>query len=159
MVWTFTAAYIAVWFGYAALAAVGQLALSRAALLTPMVQSASLLLSVVILLAAGLFQFTSLKEACLTKCRSPLGFFITEWRDGAIGAFIMGLKLGSFCVICCSALMALMFVVGAMNLLWMVMLTVFMLAEKLSPARWQISRISAVVFVLWGALIATGVID
>ena len=73
--------------GYSALAGIRQVALSRAALLTPMLQSASLALSAAILLAAGIFQFTALKDACLAKCRTPLGFFMAEWRDGSPGAF------------------------------------------------------------------------
>ncbi len=82
--------YVAAWTGYSAVAAVGQVALARAALLTPMLQSASIALSAVILLAAGAFQFTSLKDACLSKCRTPFAYFLAEWRDGKAGALRLG---------------------------------------------------------------------
>ncbi len=150
---SFVGGYVAAWAGYSVLAAAAQVALARAALLTPMLQSTSVVLSAAILLAAGLFQFTALKEACLAKCRTPLGFFLAEWRDGAAGAFAMGLRHGSFCVVCCWALMAVMLVVGAMNLLWMAALTAFMLAEKLVPARWQLSRLAGAAFVVWGVFV------
>jgi len=150
---SFVGGYVAAWLGYSLLAAAAQVALARAAFLSPMLQSTSVVLSAAILLAAGLFQFTALKEACLAKCRTPLGFFLAEWRDGAAGAFAMGLQHGSFCVVCCWALMTVMLVVGAMNLLWMAVLTLFMLAEKLVPARWQVSRLAGAAFVLWGLFV------
>lgn len=150
---SFVGGYVAAWLGYSLLVAVSQVALARAAFLTPMLQSTSVVVSAAILLAAGFFQFTALKDACLAKCRTPLGFFLGEWRDGAAGAFTMGLRHGSFCVVCCWALMAVMWVVGAMNLLWVAALTVFMLAEKLVPARWQVSRWAGAAFVLWGVAI------
>ena len=149
------AGYAGAWVGYSAVAAMGQVALSRALLLTPMLQSANITLSAVILLAAGAFQFTSLKDACLTKCRSPLGFFLAEWRDGKAGALTLGFRHGSYCVGCCWALMAVMFVVGAMNLLWMAVLTLFVLGEKLAPARWRIRQLAGVALLLWGLAIAT----
>lgn len=151
----YVAGYATAWIGYSAVAALGQVALSRAVLLTPMLQSASMPLSAVILLAAGAFQFTSLKDACLTKCRSPLGFFLAEWRDGKAGALVLGVRHGSYCVGCCWALMAVMFVVGAMNLLWMAALTLFVLGEKLAPARWRFREVAGVALVLWGLAVAT----
>jgi predicted metal-binding membrane protein len=154
----FVAGYVVAWTGYSAAAAVGEVALSRMALLTPMLQSASIALSAVILLGAGAFQFTSLKDACLTKCRTPLAFFLAEWRDGKAGALALGFKHGSYCVGCCWALMAVMFVVGAMNLLWMGALTLFVLGEKLAPARWQFRHVAGVVLVLWGLVVATSLV-
>lgn len=146
----FVAGYVAIWGGYAALAACGQVALSRAALLTPIVQSASVWLSALILLAAGIFQFTALKDRCLSKCRMPLAFFLAEWRDGASGALRLGLRHGGYCVMCCWALMAVMFVVGAMNLLWMAVLTIGMLVEKLAPPAWRFSMLGGVALIGWG---------
>jgi predicted metal-binding membrane protein len=151
------AGYAAAWTLYSAAAALGQVALSRAVLLTPMLQSANTTLSAAILLAAGAFQFTSLKDSCLTKCRSPLGFLLAEWRDGKTGALLLGFKHGSYCVGCCWALMAVMFVVGAMNLLWMAALTLFVLGEKLAPARWRFRQAAGLAFVLWGLAVATSV--
>lgn len=149
------AGYVAAWTGFSTLAALGQVALSRAALLTPTLQSASITLSAAILLAAGAFQFTLLKDACLTKCRSPLGFFLAEWRDGKAGALVLGIRHGSYCVGCCWALMAVMFAVGAMNLLWMAGLTLFVLAEKLAPTHWHLRHVAGFALVLWGLVVGT----
>ena len=150
----FIAGYLAVWIGYSVVAAAGQVALSQAALLTPMLKSTSQALSVAILLAAGIFQFTALKEMCATQCRTPFAFFLAEWRDGKTGALMLGLKHGSYCVGCCWALMAVMFVVGAMNLLWMAALTLLMLAEKVVPARWRVSQLTGFVLLLSAAALA-----
>jgi len=154
----FAAGYVAAWIGYSVLLAAGQVALVRVALLTPMLQSASIALSAVILLAAGAFQFTSFKEACLSKCRTPLAFFLAEWRDGHSGALRLGLKHGSYCVGCCWALMAVMFVVGAMNILWMAALTLFMLGEKVAPARWRLGQVAGGALMLWGLVVAASLV-
>lgn len=150
----FVGGYVLAWVGYSALAAVGQVTLARTALLTPTVQSASVWLSATILLAAGVFQFTALKDHCLSKCRTPLAFFLAEWRDGASGAVRLGLRHGGYCVVCCWALMAVMFVVGAMNLLWMAVLTLGMLVEKLAPPAWRVSTLSGVALIGWGLWLA-----
>jgi predicted metal-binding membrane protein len=146
--------YIAAWTVYAALAAAGQIALSRAALLTPALESASLVFSALILLGAGAFQFSALKDACLSKCRTPLAFFLAEWRDGPTGALKLGFRHGGYCVGCCWAVMALMFVVGAMNLALMAALTLFILVEKIAPVRWRVREISGAVLVAWGLWLA-----
>lgn len=150
--------YLTTWLGFSVVAAVVQWTLMRAALLTPMLQSANVALSAAILLAAGVFQFTALKNNCLAKCRMPLAFFLAEWRDGLGGAFMIGLRHGRFCIGCCWALMAVMFVVGAMSLFWMAALTLFVLAEKVAPAGWHIARWAGLVFVVWGGLIASSII-
>jgi predicted metal-binding membrane protein len=86
-----------------------------------------------VLVLAGLYQFSKLKHACLTGCRSPLSFFSRYWRDGDGGAVVMGFRHGLVCVGCCWALMAVMFAVGVMSLSWMALLTVLMFAEKMLP--------------------------
>jgi predicted metal-binding membrane protein len=154
----FVVGYIAAWTAYSAVAAVGQIALSRAALLTPMLVSASVVLSALILLCAGVFQFTAFKDACLSKCRTPFAFFLAEWRDGMAGALRVGFKHGSYCVGCCWAVMVVMFVVGAMNLIWMAALTVFMLGEKVAPARWRVRELSGVALVLWGLAVGISLV-
>ncbi len=154
----FAAGYVGAWIGYALAAAAAQLALARAALLAPQLQSTSAGLSAAILVAAGLFQFTPLKDQCLAKCRHPLAFFLAEWRDGKAGALRLGLHHGSYCVACCWALMAIMLVVGAMNLAWMAALTLLVLGEKLAPARWKLSRAAGLVLVLWGLAVAASLI-
>ncbi len=82
---------------------------------------------------AGIFQFTPLKHVCLRACRAPLGFLLTDWRDGLWGAARMGIRHGLYCLGCCWALMALLFVGGAMNLLWIAALTLLVAMEKLAP--------------------------
>ncbi len=151
----FVLGYVAVWAVYSVVAAAGQVALSRLALLAPTLQSTSIALSVALLLLAGTFQFTPLKDACLTQCRSPFPFFLANWRDGDLAAFVLGVQHGGYCLGCCWALMGLMFVFGAMNLLWMAALSLFMLAEKLAPVSWRLDRAAGVGLILWGVFLAT----
>jgi predicted metal-binding membrane protein len=125
--------YLVVWIGFSVIATAMQWLLQATGLLTTMMQSASHYLSAVLFLAAGLYQFSPLKERCLAYCRSPDGFILSEWRDGALGAAIMGLRHGLFCLGCCAALMALLFAVAVMNLRWVAALTILVTAEKLLP--------------------------
>ena len=103
------------------------------------------------MLAAGIFQWSPIKYACLSHCRTPLGFIMTEWREGTKGALTMGLRHGAFCLGCCWVLMALLFVLGVMNLLWIAALAGFVLIEKIAPAGHWVGRMSGVVLLLWGA--------
>ena len=153
---SYVAGYVASWIAYAAPAALAQWLLTRWLLLDPMAQSTSALLSASILLAAGAYQFTPLKNACLAKCRTPLGFLMAKWRDGAPGALLVGLQHGGYCVACCWALMAVMFVVGAMNLAWMGLLALLVLAEKVIPACWRFDRAIGVTLVVSGLWLAAG---
>lgn len=146
----FLLGYLVAWVWYSALAAVSQWVLHATALLSPTMVSTSPILGGMLLLTAGIFQFTPLKYACLTRCRSPLGFLLNEWREGARGAFIMGLRNGNYCVVCCWALMSLMFVVGAMSLLWMALIAAFVMVEKVAPGGRWVSRISGILFIVWG---------
>ncbi len=146
----FLLGYLAAWVWYSALATLTQWGLNNTALLSPMMVSTSPILGGALLIVAGIFQFTPLKHACLTRCRSPIGFLLNEWREGTQGAFTMGLKNGNYCVICCWALMSLMFVAGVMNLLWMAIIAVFVLVEKVAPAGHWVSRISGFLLILWG---------
>jgi predicted metal-binding membrane protein len=125
--------YLVAWAGFSLLATVLQWLLQRTGLLTSMMQSASYSFSAALFLAAGLYQFSSLKERCLSLCRSPDGFILSEWRDGALGAAVMGLRHGLFCMGCCAALMVLLFAVAVMDLRWVAALTVLVTAEKLLP--------------------------
>ena len=92
-----------------------------------------------LLLAAGIFQLTPLKRACLVHCRTPLSFLMTEWREGWWGAVVMGVRHGSYCVGCCWLLMGLLFVAGVMNLLWVALISAVVLAEKIVPLASRIS--------------------
>jgi predicted metal-binding membrane protein len=129
----FLAGYLLVWSGFSALATLLQYLLQKAELLTTMMQSASYAFSAALFVAAGLYQFSPLKERCLAYCRSPDGFILSEWRDGALGAAVMGLRHGLFCMGCCAALMVLLFAVAVMDLRWVAALTVLVTAEKLLP--------------------------
>lgn len=106
------------------------------------------LLAGAVLIGAGFYQVSSLKHACLKGCRSPLSFFARYWRGGNFGAVAMGTRHGFVCVGCCWALMAVMFAVGAMSVTWMVLLTLFMFAEKVLPKGHRLA-IPIAVF-LWG---------
>ncbi len=146
----FLLGYILVWAGYSLAATLVQWGLHSAALLSPMMVSSSHILGGVLLVTAGIFQLTPLKQACLTRCRSPLSFLTTEWREGAGGALLMGLKHGSYCVGCCWVLMALLFVAGVMNLLWVATITIFVLAEKLVPRGDLLGRLTGAPLILAG---------
>lgn len=136
----FTLGYLVTWLSLCVIATVLQWALVKAALLSAMMDSSSYLLSAAIIAAAGLYQLTTLKEACLSYCRSPIQFLSTHWRSGNNGAFRMGMNLGAYCIGCCWALMSLLFVGGVMNLLWVAALAVFVLLEKVVPQGPWISR-------------------
>jgi predicted metal-binding membrane protein len=147
----FVAGYLAVWTAYSAVATLAQWGLHKAALLSPAMAATSPFLSGGLLIAAGIFQWTPLKHMCLKGCRSPLSFLMSEWRDGKAGAFIMGLRHGSYCVGCCWALMALLFVAGVMNLFWVAVIALFVMAEKTMPRGELLGRVAGV------ALVAAGI--
>ncbi len=146
----FLLGYLLTWTVYAALAAGAQVALHDAALLSPGMASASPILGGALLVAAGVFQFTPLKDACLRHCRSPFHVLGTEWREGAAGALRLGLRHGTYCVGCCWLVMALLFVVGVMNVLWVAALAAFVLVEKAAPGGPWIGRTVGGVLVAWG---------
>jgi predicted metal-binding membrane protein len=146
----FLSGYLAVWTAYSVVAALAQWGLHKAALLSPTMAASSPALSGGLLVAAGVFQWTPLKRACLRGCRSPLSFLMSEWRDGRRGAFVMGLRHGSYCLGCCWMLMALLFVAGVMNLLWVAVLALFVMAEKILPRGEWIGRVTGVVLVTAG---------
>ncbi len=145
--------YLTVWTGFSALATSAQWVLHAAALLSPMMVSTSPVLGGALLLMSGIFQWTPLKHKCLTHCRSPLHFLMSEWRQGTRGAFLMGLKHGSYCVGCCWFLMALLFVAGVMNLLWVAVIAAFILAEKVLPWGNLVSRLAGGILVLAGVVL------
>jgi predicted metal-binding membrane protein len=152
----FMLGYVLVWSGFATAAAVAQWGLNAAALLSPTMASANPFLGGGLLIAAGLFQWSPLKFSCLNHCRTPLGFIMTEWREGPKGALTMGVRHGVFCLGCCWMLMGLLFVLGLMNLLWIAALAGFVLIEKVAPAGHLISRITGVLLLVWGTWLAVG---
>ncbi len=148
----FLSGYVLAWSGYAALATVANWALHTNSLLSSMAgESTSVFLGGGLLLAAGVFQWSPIKYACLTHCRTPLGFLMSEWRDGSGGALRMGVKHAGYCLGCCWILMGLLFVLGVMNLLWIAALAGFVLVEKVAPAGPWISRITGLLLIGWGA--------
>jgi len=147
----FLLGYVLVWSGFSATATGAQWGLYTAALLSPMMASTSPFLGAALLLAAGIFQWSPIKYACLSHCRSPLGFIMTEWREGTKGALTMGLRHGAFCLGCCWVLMALLFVLGVMNLLWIAALAGFVLLEKVVPAGIWLGRLTGLLLMGWGA--------
>lgn len=147
---TFGLGYIAVWTGFSVGATLTQYGLHSAALLSTTMASSSNRLTGAILLAAGAYQLTSWKARCLMHCRSPLGFLMTNWHDGAFGAFQMGVRHGIYCLGCCWALMCLLFAVGVMNLVWVALLTVFVLVEKIGPAGAIVARVAGAAMVILG---------
>ena len=152
----FAAGYVAIWCGFSITAALGQWLLHRQALLSTTMVSSSALLGGLLLLAAGVFQFTPLKRSCLTHCRAPLEFIMTRWREGRRGAFAMGVEHGAFCTGCCWALMALLFVLGVMNILWIAALTILVALEKMLPRAKWLSTATGVLLVCWGAWVLAG---
>lgn len=152
----FLLGYLAVWTGFSALAAVAQWVLHARALLSPLMVSTSPRLGGALLIIAGAFQWTPLKHACLTHCRSPLGFLMTDWREGWSGAFRMGLKHGAHCAGCCWFLMALLFVAGVMNLWWIAALTALVLVEKVMPPGQVMGKITGLFLIGWGLWMVRG---
>jgi predicted metal-binding membrane protein len=142
--------YLAVWTGFSACAALAQWALHKAAMLSPAMAASSPHLAGAILVAAGAYQLTPWKGACLTHCRSPLGFLMTNWRDGQLGALQMGLRHGAYCLGCCWALMTVLFVAGVMNLVWVAMLTGLVLIEKVGRTGIMVARLAGAVLVVVG---------
>ncbi len=151
---SFVAGYVAVWTLFSAAATAAQWALDQAALLSPMMVTSSPGVGALLLFAAGVFQLTPLKEACLRHCRAPAHFIAEHWSSGAGGAFRMGLIHGSYCLGCCWALMGLLFFGGVMNLLWIAAITLFVLAEKVLPFGATAGRWSGVAMMLAGAFVA-----
>jgi predicted metal-binding membrane protein len=149
----FILGYLLVWTLYSAVAAFTQAGLHAAALLSPAMAATSPLLAGGLLVAAGVFQWTPLKRACLAACRSPLSFLMTGWREGRGGALVMGLRHGLYCLGCCWALMALLFVAGVMNLLWVAAIAVAVLVEKVIPRGELVSRLVGVALIGAGALV------
>jgi predicted metal-binding membrane protein len=146
----FLGGYLLIWSGFSVLATLVQWGLHSAALLSPMMRSTSPLVGGLVLLAAGSFQWTPLKYTCLRHCRSPLGFLMTDWREGSRGALIMGVRHGMYCVGCCWVLMALLFVAGVMNLLWVAAIAGFVLVEKVVARGELVGRVAGAGLVLAG---------
>jgi predicted metal-binding membrane protein len=146
----FIAGYLVMWGAFSLVAVVAQWALERRELLSAMMMPTSKFLGSGLLLAAGFWQLTPLKTVCLRHCRSPISFLSTHWRPGVGGAFRMGTKHGVLCLGCCWFLMALLFYGGVMNLIWIIGLASFVLAEKMMPAGVAFGRLTGLLLIAWG---------
>lgn len=145
----FVCGYLALWTAFSAAATLMQWALHAYGLLNAMDATNSRALGGAVLIFAGVYQWLPYKRVCLNHCRSPLAFFMTRWREGRLGAWQMGLHHGAYCVGCCWALMLVLFVVGTMNLLWVLIITLYVLLEK-----WLLSGVSVGRWAGWALVIS-----
>ena len=145
--------YLLAWGVFSAVATAIQWGLESARLLTPMLETPHRWLGAAILAAAGLWQLTPIKAACLRQCRSPLSFLTGHWRNGGIGALQMGVLHGAFCLGCCWFLMLLLFFGGIMNLYWIVGLAVFVLLEKTTRNGHLLTRTTGIALLVGSALV------
>ena len=151
--WIFVAGYLVIWAGFSLVAVAVQWGLDQAGLLSGMMATTSNFLAGIILLAAGLYQLTPIKRACLRYCQSPVFFLSRYWQPGAMGALRMGFRHGSYCVGCCWFLMALLFVSGVMNLVWIAAVAIYVGFEKLLPRSPWLSRAAGVGLIVSGGVV------
>jgi predicted metal-binding membrane protein len=157
----FLSGYLVVWWGFALLATLIQWGLHQASLLSSMMGNITPVLGGTLLIAAGVFQWTPFKYACLKHCRTPIGFMMAHWQEGRRGALGMGMHHGVFCLGCCWFLMGLMFVAGVMNLVWMAGIAAYILLEKVVPqSAWSnvVTWGAGLGMVGWGTWMILGVL-
>jgi predicted metal-binding membrane protein len=148
----FAGGYLLAWVAFSAVATLAQWALERAALLTPMMASASKIVGGILLILAGLYQWTPLKDICLSQCQAPLGFILRHggFQGAATSSLMLGFRHGVYCLGCCWALMVLLFALGVMNLFWIAALAILVLLEKVLPSGRLIARIAGIVSFVGG---------
>lgn len=152
--WAFVAGYLAIWALFSFLAASLQWALQVLGLIAPgMMSLRGGALAGAVLILAGLYQFTPLKHACLRQCQAPAAFLSHHWQTGAGGALTMGLRHGTFCLGCCWALMALLFVGGVMNLYWIAGLALLIAVEKFALFDRATTAVTGVGLILSGVVV------
>ena len=152
----FVAGYAAIWTGFSASTVALQISVHELVPLTGMMAVTSTALGAALLIAAGLYQLSPLKQACLRKCQTPLMFFAHNWRKGYRGALHMGLSHGLYCLGCCWVLMGLLFYGGVMELRWIVGLALYVAAEKLIPASARLSGFTGILLIGWGLWTVSG---
>jgi predicted metal-binding membrane protein len=151
--WVFLGGYLLIWAGFSVVATFAQWGLERAGLLSMGAASTNARFGGIILLAAGLYQFTPIKSACLRFCQSPVLFLSRHWRPGAAGVLRMGLRHGAYCLGCCWFLMLLLFVAGVMNLVWVAGIALYVACEKLLPLDQRLSHAAGAVLIVAGAIV------
>ncbi|MGI9302924.1 MAG: DUF2182 domain-containing protein [Gammaproteobacteria bacterium] len=149
----FVSGYLLAWLFFSIAAVAAQWSLESAGVLSNMMHSTSSILTGGLLIAAGLWQLTPIKQACLRHCRSPVEYLTRYRRPGNVGALVMGLGHGTYCLGCCWFLMALLFAGGVMNLIWIVGLALFVLAEKVLARGVWFGRIAGVGLTVAGAAV------
>jgi predicted metal-binding membrane protein len=154
--YVFAAGYVAMWVLFSLAATASQDGLAHLALLSSAMVSASPMLGGALLIGAGVYQLTPLKNACLTQCRAPANFIAQHWRGGFTGAFRMGIDYGIYCLGCCWILMALLFIGGVMNLVWIAAIAVFILFEKTLPFARFGGRVIGGAMIIAGLMSVTG---
>jgi predicted metal-binding membrane protein len=152
--WIFLAGYVATWTGFSFVATLAQWGLYNLELISPMMVGTSPVLGGLVLISAGIYQWAPFKYGCLQHCRAPLQFLLSYWRDGNVGAFLMGMHHGAYCLSCCWLLMAILFAVGVMNLAWIIALSVFVLLEKVTPRGLLVARTAGIVLMGCGGWLA-----
>jgi predicted metal-binding membrane protein len=152
----FVAGYLVIWAIFSLLAATLQWGLESVGILTGMMEIASPTIAGLVLIAAGLYQLTPVKYACLKHCQSPLAFILHHWRPGRIGAFRMGIRHGSYCVGCCWFLMVLLFIGGIMNLIWIAGIALYVGIEKFATGRRWIAVAAGVALTVAGLHMVIG---
>ena len=151
----FASGYLLVWVAFSLVATTLQWGLSEAGVLSPVMAMTDRVFAAGVLIAAGIYQWTPLKETCLRNCRSPLSILVNHWRPGRLGPLRVGLLKGFYCLGCCWVLMALLFVGGIMNLLWIAGLSLLVLIEKTLPWGGWSARVAGAVLASWGSATLT----
>ncbi len=149
---SFVTGYLGIWLIFSTIAVFAQMGLTRSGQLSGMMTVTSYWLSALLLIAAGIWQWTPLKQACLRYCRSPLDFLLKARGKGVAGAFRTGLEHGAYCLGCCWFLMALLFVGGIMNVFWIVGLAIVVLVEKVARFGVGFGKMVGVILVIAGLL-------
>lgn len=147
----YLAGYLGAWCAVGVAYGLVHFALQHSGLITMDMRVGSGRLAGALLLAAGAWQWSPLKAHCVGRCRSPLGFMMSAWRDGVSGAFAMGLRYAGWCVGCCWLLMTILFVAGAMSFAWAAAISMYVLAERLLPWGRALDRALGAALVAWGA--------
>lgn len=151
--WIFVGGYLIVWSAAGLIAYAAAVAGERIAIAADLSAGGIARFGGVVLIAAGVYQLTPLKNVCLAKCQTPIGFIMSSWRDGTAGAFRMGVLHGIYCLGCCWLLFVILFPLGIMNIVAMALITVLIFAEKTIPAGRKVARAAAAFLVVYGAAV------
>ncbi|MGH2361520.1 MAG: DUF2182 domain-containing protein [bacterium] len=151
--WVFASSYLVVWVLFGALAYTAAIGAAKLAQESMWLMDNAARLGGCVIVLAGLYQLSTLKHSCLSKCRTPLDFILSSWRDGYGGSFRMGLEHGAYCLGCCWLLFVILFPLGVMNVAAMVLITLLIFAEKSLPVGRQIARVVGLGLMAYGALV------